>query len=292
MIPRAIAGIRNLLILAMTSGLLPMASGSTNTVLTTVQYKVADNEPLRLDVCVPAPTIRVATNQLRPVVIVIHGGGWSGGDRKTDIRPILETLTAGEYIYVSMDYRLSPKYHWPAFCEDVDDAVAWTKAHVAEYGGDPDRIGILGYSAGGQLAFRAAALDKPPHRLKALIGVAPATDFLEDIGRRGGLSEAMREVMGFPDDEPLDKELQQLYQRSPINQLHDGMPPILILQGTADRTVTLQQSLNIQWKIHDQHWKIPCEIYEVQGAPHRQSEWDRHDPGYRKKLLDWLGAHL
>ena len=260
--------------------------------LTSVEYKNVGGEALLLDVCVPESTIHKGENGLLPVVIIVHGGGWGSGDRKTMMQPILDTLTGGGYIFVSMDYRLSPASRWPACQEDVTDALAWTKAHVSEYGGDPDRMAVLGYSAGGQLAFWAAINDVGPHKLKGLIGVAPATDFLNDLGRRNGPSKALRDLMNCDENDPMEKTLLRLYEASPINYLHENMPPILILQGTEDRTVPPQQSRNIQLKIKDQHWKVPCEIYAVPGAPHRQSEWDKYDPGYKKKLLDWLGGTL
>lgn len=258
--------------------------------LTTVEYKQVEDKKLLLDVCVPEAMSE--EKALLPVVIVVHGGGWGSGDRKTKIRSILETLTAGGYVYVSMDYRLSPQYRWPACREDVDDAVAWTKAHISEYGGDPDRMAILGYSAGGQLAFWAAIRDQPPHQLKALIGVAPATDFLEDLGRRNGPSKALKDLMNCEEDESFEKTLLRLYEASPINYIHEEMPPILFLQGTDDLTVPMQQAVNIKRKIEDGRWKLPCEIYAVQGAGHRQSDWDTFDESYRQKLLDWLGSRL
>jgi alpha-L-fucosidase 2 len=191
-----------------------------------------------------------------------------------------------------MDYRLSPKYRWPASRDDVNDAVAWTKTHVQEYGGDPDRIAILGYSAGGQLAFWAAIADQAPHKLKALVGLAPTTDFLEDLGRRGGPSKALRDLMDCQDNEPLERTLLRLYNASPINFIHGGMPPILLIHGTEDRSVPFQQSVHVQRRIEDNRWGVACEIYRVEGAPHRQTEWDRFDQGYRRRLLAWLGEHL
>ena len=252
--------------------------------LTTIEYKQAGDEGLLLDVCAPEHPVGSPC----PVVIVVHGGGWGSGDRKTMMTAVLETLTQGGYLYVSMDYRLSPQSRWPACREDVHDAVAWTKAHVAEYGGDPDRMAILGYSAGGQLAFWEAIDNAPPHPLKGLVGVAPATDFLFDLGRRGGPSKALRDLINCAEDEAFEKTLLRLYEASPINYLHEAMPPILLLQGTEDRTVPLQQSVHIEKKIKDNHWKVPCDLYRVDGAPHRQSEWDEHDASYRAKLIDWL----
>lgn len=258
----------------------------------TVEYKRVGDEKLLLDVVTPESKPPATDDALLPVVIVVHGGGWGSGDRKTMIQPVLETLTQGGYLYVSIDYRLSPQHRWPACREDVEDAVAWTKQHIRQYGGDPDRIGILGYSAGGQLAFLAAIHDRDPHRVKALVGLAPTTDFLEDFGRRGGASKALRDLMNVTEDQPLENVLLRLYNASPINHLHPGMPPILLIHGTEDRSVSFQQSLHIQHKIEENKWDVPCEVYKIEGAPHRQSEWDRFDEGYKNKLLTWLGERL
>ncbi|QDU56547.1 alpha/beta hydrolase [Aeoliella mucimassa] len=264
--------------------------------VTTLTYKQVGDEELLLDVVVPEQVetkeASESADRSLPVVIVVHGGGWGSGDRKTMIAPVLETLTQAGCIYVSLEYRLSPQHRWPACLDDVQDGVAWTKDHIAEYGGDPDRIAILGYSAGGQLAFWAAIRDTSPHRLKGLIGLAPTTDFLEDLGRRSGPSKALRDLMNCEQDESLAITLQRLYEASPINYLHDKMPPILLIHGSADRSVPLQQSVHIQQKIAEQRWDVPCELYRIEGAPHRQSEWDQFDEGYKRKLREWLGKHL
>jgi acetyl esterase/lipase len=260
--------------------------------LTTIEYKQVAGETLRLDVCTPPAPAAGEKQALRPAVIVVHGGGWASGDRRTDFPPVLEALTAAGYLYVAVDYRLSPKHPWPACRDDVKDAVAWTKAHIRDHGGDPDRLAILGYSAGGHLAFWAAIQDQPPHPLKGLIGLAPATDLLEDLGRRGGPSDAMRQFMNCEPNEPFGNTLLRLHEASPINALHAGLPPILLIHGTEDRSVPFQQSFHIQRKIAEARWSVPCEIYRVEGAPHRQTEWDKFDPGYKTKLIAWLRAHL
>lgn len=260
--------------------------------MTTVAYKQVDGESLLLDVCLPPTESEADHPAPYPVVIVVHGGGWGSGDRKTMIGPVLQTLTQGRYAYVSMDYRLSPQHRWPACREDVEDAVAWTKANITQHGCDADRIAILGYSAGGQLAFWAAINDHEPHRLKALVGLAPATDFLEDLGRRSGPSVALRDLMNCTDDEPFGQTLLRLYNASPINHLHAGMPPILLIHGTDDRSVPVQQSIHIQHKIEEKGWDVPCEVYRIDGAPHRQTEWDPFDQQYKQKLLDWLAQNL
>lgn len=277
--------------LALTLGLPAMADPQ----LTTLPYKEVDGEPLLLDIRRPDPEAPASTDAGWPVVLVVHGGGWGSGDRKTLIPSVLEALAEAGFLCVSIDYRLSPQHRWPACREDVDDALAWTKANVSKHGGDPDRMAILGYSAGGQLAFWAAIRDEDPPKLKALVGLAPATDLLEDLGRRGGPSKAMRDLMDYREEEPFEQILLKMYQASPINHLHDQLPPILLIHGNDDRSVPFQQSLHIQHKIEDNQWEVPCEIYEIDGAPHRQSEWDRHDrqdDGYKRKLVEWLGKQL
>jgi acetyl esterase/lipase len=271
---------------------LSSVDAATNASLTTIEYKRVGDERLRLDVCAPTNTASSLLTNLRPVVITIHGGGWGSGDRKTDFPTVLQTLTDAGYIYVSMDYRLSPAHRWPACREDVEDAVAWTKTNIAKHGGDPERIAVLGYSAGGQLAFWAAIRDQPPHRLKGVIGLAPATDFLEDLGRRSGPSIALRDLMNCDNGEPFETTLRRLYEASPINHLHEQMPSILLIHGTEDRSVPFQQSLHIQQKIQEKQWRLECEVFKIEGAPHRQTDWEKFDPAYKEKLLDWLGVHL
>jgi acetyl esterase len=266
--------------------LLPAAAAAR---LTTHEYKRVGDEALLLDVCVPDAA---ATTALRPVVIAVHGGGWASGDRKSMTPPLLEALSAAGYLYVSIDYRLSPKHRWPACREDVDAAVAWTKANIRQHGGDPDRIAILGYSAGGHLAFWAAIRDQPPHPIKALVGLAPTTDFLEDLGRRGGPGKALRDLMDCDGTEPFEKTLLRLHEASPINHLHAKLPPILLIHGTEDRSVPFQQSLHVQYKIQESGWPVSCEILRLEGAPHREADWVRFDQSYPQKLLDWLGKHL
>lgn len=260
--------------------------------LHTVEYKSVGGDALLLDVWSPVEATGNQSDDLRPVVIVVHGGGWGSGDRKTMIPSVLETLRSAGYVYVSMDYRLVPPHTWHECYADVVDAIAWTKTHVCHHGGDPDRMAILGYSAGGQLAFLAGMRDEAPHKLRAMIGLAPATDLLEDLGRRGGMNPHMQAVIGHKHGEPLKEYLLKMYQASPINHVHEAMPPILLIHGSADRSVPFVQSEQLRLRIEDTDWGVPCEVYRIAGAPHRQTEWDDYDEGYQQKLVEWLAKRL
>lgn len=100
-------------------------------------------------------------NQL-PIVVWIHGGGMKGGDKShpgiTALKP--DYFLSRGYAFVSVNYRLAPEEKHPAQAEDVASAIAWLHDHAAEFGGDPDRIFLLGISAGAQLAAVVSTNDR------------------------------------------------------------------------------------------------------------------------------------
>ncbi|HEY4030498.1 MAG TPA: alpha/beta hydrolase [Caulobacteraceae bacterium] len=104
-------------------------------------------DPLqRLDVFAPDGS----QGKKLPVLLFVHGGGFVRGDKHGDFYPDNVTLWAAKngMIGVNIDYRLAPKDPWPAGAKDLASAIAWTKANVAKFGGDPNRIVIFGHSAG------------------------------------------------------------------------------------------------------------------------------------------------
>ena len=86
-----------------------------------------------------------------PVVFWIHGGGWQGGD-KSEVYTKPQVLNGKGFVFVSINYRLLPKVDMATLTRDVAKAVRWVHDHIAEYGGDPKRLLIMGHSAGAQLA--------------------------------------------------------------------------------------------------------------------------------------------
>jgi acetyl esterase/lipase len=94
-----------------------------------------------------------------PVILFIHGGGWRGGDKKSAASKGFFFAQKG-FVLVSVNYRLSPKVAHPVHVQDVIRSVAWVRENVAEYGGDPETIFVMGHSAGAHLAALAAIDDK------------------------------------------------------------------------------------------------------------------------------------
>jgi acetyl esterase/lipase len=252
-----------------------------------VEYGCADGESLRLDVCSPdgpGP---------HPVAILVHGGGWSSGDKAgaekpgsgADITPWFAPLTRAGFVWVSINYRLAPAHPWPAGFSDVQTAIRWVKAHAAEFGGDPARIVLFGHSAGGQLACLAAVTANDDTRVQALVGCAAVTDLELDSVARGGLSRSLQDLFHLsPALTPPVREL--LRAQSPVHRIGGRPPPCLLLHGDADKTVALQQSRNFRDALLAAGGT--CELWVLPGAGHRLASWDKADPAYPEKMTVWL----
>src|SRR3954464_1641361 len=83
-----------------------------------------------------------------PAAILVHGGGWVAGDKEQYITYIFQPLSDAGFAWFSINYRLAPKYTFPADADDVEAAVRWIKENAARYHVDPKRIALIGESAG------------------------------------------------------------------------------------------------------------------------------------------------
>lgn len=136
----------------------------------------------RLDVYVPA---KVASEP-RPVIVFLYGGSWNSGSKR-GYGFAARALAARGYVVAVPDYRLVPTVRFPAFIEDNAAAVRWVRAHAGEFDGDPDRLVLVGHSAG---AYNAAMLALDPRWLgsdraaiRGWVGLAGPYDFLPLDGK-------------------------------------------------------------------------------------------------------------
>jgi acetyl esterase/lipase len=139
-----------------------------------------------------------------PVLIFLHGGGWSGGDKGRD--PTKGVFFArGGIVYVSANYRLSPAVKHPAHAEDVARAVAWVRQNIARYGGDPGSVYLMGHSAGAHLAALVASAPKylqrfgvPPEIVRgAILLDGSGYDLVSRVPTSGGwLHEMLLKAFG------------------------------------------------------------------------------------------------
>ena len=137
-----------------------------------------DPNLLSLDIYRPKSSLANAQQTNKPVIVMIHGGGFRGGDKGnvSQGRQKASFFTGHGFVYVSVNYRLSPEVQHPAHVEDVAKALAWVIDNIASYGGDPKRIFLMGHSAGAHLAALVTAdeaylnkLGKSPSMLSGVI---------------------------------------------------------------------------------------------------------------------------
>ncbi|WP_375444428.1 alpha/beta hydrolase fold domain-containing protein [uncultured Fibrella sp.] len=121
-------------------------------------YCRQNGRELHLDAFYPTKT---TSRQLRPAVLLIHGGGWRSGDRSQHV-PMAQQLAAAGYVAVTAEYRLSTEAQYPAAVHDLKAAIRWLRANARQYAIDTNRIATLGFSAGGQLAALLGASGNVP----------------------------------------------------------------------------------------------------------------------------------
>src|SRR5580658_1332630 len=196
-----------------------------------VQYGQAGDVKLLLDAREPSG------HGPYPVLILVHGGGWSSRDKAHEFDSLIGPLKDAGFVTFCINYRLAPQYRWPDCLEDLQTAIRWAKAHAAEFKGDPNRIGLMGHSAGGHLVCLAATIADDSTRAQAVVGLAPPTDLVMDCKlRSGGLSKGLQGLTGHP--KKLDPEItKQLEEMSAVDHVAPGLPPFLLIQGTNDHAV-------------------------------------------------------
>lgn len=117
-----------------------------------VVFASGDDYELKCDIYQPI------SDQPRPIMLALHGGAWTTGSKFAMIRHARILANRG-YVVMALDYRLAPKHKWPAQIHDCKHAVRWIREHAKKYNGDPERVYVFGYSAGGHLASLLATTD-------------------------------------------------------------------------------------------------------------------------------------
>lgn len=192
----------------------------TITVTEDIRYKQGDSEAWKLDLAMPANF----GSDLRPALVIVHGGGWRGGSKSVDVyQKMMVDYAQQGYVTININYRLLDEEGFPACIEDVKTAVRWLRAHADQYQVDPDRIGAYGHSAGAHLAM--------------MLAMAPDTAGLEGEGWNEYSSMVNVAAAGSPPtelgrDTPMAKE-----QWWPIGYIAGDHPPLFLIQGTEDTIV-------------------------------------------------------
>jgi acetyl esterase/lipase len=266
-------------------------------VLRDLPYAGTDNPRQKLDLILPRE--RKGTAPL-PLVAFIHGGAWLGGDRRGGVGQVGYLVAGGDYVGATIGYRLSGEATWPAQAHDVKAAIRWLRAHAWDYGYDPDRIAVMGSSAGGHLVALLGTTGDVKElegdlgtegttssRVQAVVDLFGPADFLHIAGPPSQIDHAAadspeaRLIGGAIQDKP-----DAARAVSPITYVSKDDPPFLLIHGDADPTVPFDQSARL-----DQALKaagVPSALLRIAGGGHGGFR----NPAHRDRIRQFLDATL
>lgn len=217
----------------------------------TRDIRYADGDRDKLDVY--APTWAQAGKQGAPVVVFIYGGGWKDG-AKANYRFVAAALAARGFLTVVPDYRLFPEVRFPVFLQDNAAAVAWTKANIGRFGGDPRRIFLMGHSAG---AYNVAMLTLDKQWLAA-DGLDPDRDIAGTIGLAGPYDFL---PLHDPELEDIFAPAGDLRRSQPITFARGDAPPMFLAAGTNDKTVLPRNTEHLAAAIRRDGGRVEERLY-------------------------------
>ena len=238
-----------------------------------------------------------------PAAILVHGGGFDGGSRSTNVRPLFDVLANANFAWFSIDYRMAPEFRFPQAIDDLNTAIIWLKKNAAAYHVDARKIAIIGESAGGFLVNYAGTHDTPQTKVAAVVDFYGPVDYEKLALRRQAHPEQfnMKSINGhmanhgsvaFFGAEKLDDEgLAKLRAIAPITAVHKGMPPFLCIHGTRDDQVLYEQSPDMCAAMH----KVGagCELITIEGGGHGMSGWRAPEMQHWKpEMVAWLDRTL
>jgi len=185
-----------------------------------------------------------------PVLLQIHGGAWSSGNKRGQGHPLMSHLVERGWVCVSINYRLSPRNTWPDAIVDVKRAIAWVKANIERYGGDPAFIAITGGSAGGHLSALAALTANDPSFQPGFedadTTVQAAVPFygVYDFTRSDGVLHPM--MVPFLEKGVMKRLIADAPEvfaaASPITKVSADAPPFFVLHGSNDSFIPVEQA--------------------------------------------------
>jgi acetyl esterase/lipase len=266
-------------------------------VLKDVSY-LGDDREEKLDLYLPAVTNR-DDKARRPAVVIIHGGGWHGGDKAAKREQnIGNALAEAGYVCASINYELASKSElladrlkevWPRNLHDCKTAIRFLRKYADKYNIDSDHIGAIGGSAGGHLAAMLAVTDADDGldpeglytelscRIQAYVPMYGVHDVLEQA-RKHGQAKSMTE-----------SERQLCRSASPVTYITSDDPLALILHGSADNLVPTTQSQILFDRLRKA--KVAAELHVIEGAAHSfHLQPEQRD--LRLLVIEFLDRHL
>ncbi len=233
-----------------------------------------------------------------PIAIIIHGGGFTGGTSKNGSEAYCaDFLVPAGYDVFSINYRLAPKYPYPAMVEDVQRAIRFIRGNASEWVAYPNRIALVGGSAGGYLSNMVGLLNSP--------GNPSSTDRVE---RESAAVQAVVTLFGPSDfrGKPMNANVQALLgapiaqrgqdvvlaEASPITHVNKNAPPFLLIHGDKDEAVPFTESTNLQAAL--QTVGARCDLIRIPNGRHATGGWYKVPgvPDWERQMTEWLNRTL
>lgn len=254
--------------LAMTALATPAPARQSQSVVQSqrdIVYRTTEAGPLHLDLHRP----HSAKGKRAPVLVVIHGGAWARGERPKGWTGYRRLVDAG-FAVVSMQYRLAGQARAPAAVEDVRCVMGWIARAADREGLDPQRIVLMGTSAGAHLALMAATIDKSEGLDPAECGPAPRAAAVIDFY---GPTDLRPQSLGAWNSPSIGNWVGQgesgaamAARMSPTTRVRPGVPPMFIVHGDADPVVPIAASTALKAALD--RVKVPSELHIVPGGVH------------------------
>ncbi|GJF13654.1 esterase [Mycolicibacterium cyprinidarum] len=211
-----------------------------------------------------------------PVMLFVPGGAWVHGSRKWQGYALMSHLVEKGWVCLSIDYRVSPHNRWPAHIADVKAAIAWARANVDKFGGDRNFVTVAGCSAGGHLAALAGLTANDPELQGELPeGSDTSVDAVVGIyGRYDWEDKSTVERVRFVDflesvvvRRKMDKHPDVFRKASPIARVHPQAPPFLVMHGTGDSVIPVDQARSFVARLKEVSRSVVSYV-ELPGAGH------------------------
>ena len=255
-------------------------------VLRDLEYAQVKGVSLKLDLYRPAAKPAAPM----PLVIWVHGGGWGKG---TKAGCPVSWLAAKGYAVASLDFRLLPEHPWPAQIEDPVAALRWLRKEAGKYGYDAERTAAIGGSSGGHVVALWGTLTLPPgDKVKAVVDWYGPTDLLtmppNVLSEKRTLAELAKAngavlLGGIVMDQP-----EKAKAVSALHQVTKDDVPFLIMHGTADTSVPVDQSERLHAAL--QTLGVESTLKLLPGAGHGGREFDSAES--RALIQGFLDKHL
>jgi acetyl esterase/lipase len=226
------------LVLLSLLGLTALARGANYQIEANIRYSLHPETVLDI-MQARAPALKN-----RPGVIVIHGGGWIGGDKESMLETFCLPFVEHGFVVANVEYRLANVATAPAAVKDVLEAAKWFRDRAADYNVDPNQIIVTGSSAGGHLAMMVGMAPEsaglgPSIKVAAIINFFGISDVPDQLQGPHLQTYAVTWIPEQPGRMDLAKKL------SPITHVRKGLPPVLSIHGDADPVVPYDQSLRL-----------------------------------------------